>query len=310
MPGPFSFLPLSNKPGLKSRVQAKTDEPNTSKTTLPEHRKSSTQTAQGVLQDKDDEWYDTGSSEGVPTPVKQTKKANVSRSVKVTVKKISVEDEVKLVPYMPALFCTDLPPCGLEGQVGYEIVNGKLRDRWLNGLGRLSALQVCEAVKDELRQQNYMWPPYSVKGKFKRRKPWCRESVFKHQLEWIDYYLREAQMQAPELLTESEIMDRKKDSSIPPELKLNVDRRDVLKLWDEWNEKKRAKTPVMPEAFMESDPDVGVPDAEVKQEANKETKEVQSVASEPTDSSGETIGSAATDGSAVLVENETHSVGQ
>jgi hypothetical protein len=207
---------------------------------------------------------------------------------------------------VPALFCTDLPPCGLENQVGYEIVNGKLRDRWLNGRGRLSALQVCEAVKDELRQQNYMWPPYSVKGKFKRRKPWCREGVFKHQLAWIDYYLREAQMQAPELMTESEIMDRKKHSSIPPELKLNIDRGDVLELWDEWNEKKRAKSLAMPDGFMESDQDVGIPDAEIKQEANEESKEVQRVESGATGSSEETTTSAPTDGSADTVDADAH----
>ena len=62
----------------------------------------------------------------------------------------------------------------------------------------------------------------------------------------------------------------------------------------------------MPDAFMESDQDVGGPDAEIKQEANEEAKEVQSVGSGATGSSEETITSVPTDGSADTVNADAH----
>lgn len=171
----------------------------------------------------------------------------------------------------------DLPPCGMEVQVAYEIVNTRLRQTWLNHRGRLSAVDICQAVKAELRDQNYLWPPYSVKGRFKRRQPWCRENVFKFQLRWIDYFSREAHAQIPELMTESEIMDRKKQSSIPLELGLDLQRGDVMRLWDQWHEKKRAKTPQMPDVEMESVLGGALPISEAQKEATGGIKEVRSL---------------------------------
>lgn len=149
-----------------------------------------------------------------------------------------------LTHVVPPLFGTDLPPCNAEVQVAYGIINSKLRQRWLNARGHASAVDVCKAVKEELSQQTTLWPPFSLKGPFKRRKPWCRETVFKYQMYWIDYFNREAQALEP--MTESEIMDRKKLASVPRELRFNVVRSDISKLWDAWHEKKRAKIPVLP----------------------------------------------------------------
>jgi hypothetical protein len=145
---------------------------------------------------------------------------------------------------VPPLFGTDLPPCNAEVQVAYGIINSKLRQRWLNSRGQASTTDICKAVKEELSQQNTLWPPFALKGPFKRRKPWCRETVFKYQMYWIEYFNREAQALEP--LTESEIMDRKKQASVPRELRFNVVRFDISKLWDQWHEKKRAKTPLVP----------------------------------------------------------------
>lgn len=146
---------------------------------------------------------------------------------------------------MPALFGHDLPPCGVEIQVAYENVKNELRRVWLAHRGQLNILDVCRVVKDDLKYQAKVFTPFSPAGK--RRKPWRRENVFKYELRWMDYFLREAYAQAPELLTESELLDRLKESSVPLELAFNITRHDILKLWDEWNAKKRAKTPTPPE---------------------------------------------------------------
>ena len=55
-------------------------------------------------------------------------------------------------------------------------------------------------------------------------------------------------------MTESEIWERRKESDVPPELKLQVERRDILGLWEEWNHKKRAKTKPLLSANVEEDP--------------------------------------------------------
>jgi len=174
---------------------------------------------------------------------------------------------------VPALFGTDLPPCGLEIQVAYENVNARLRERWLDHRGRLGAVDICQAVKDELSNQNFLFPAFSIKGTAKKRKPWRRENVFKYELRWIDYFVREAQAQAPELMTESEIMDRKKEASAPAVLGFNINRQDVSRLWDAWNEKKRAKTLAMPGVDIDTGLVAGLPNGIVKQEANSNVKE-------------------------------------
>ena len=65
----------------------------------------------------DDEWCDTSASSEAPTPVKKTEKkrgdANKLRSVSITVKKISMEEEVKLLPYSKS-FPGVLPSSGIR----------------------------------------------------------------------------------------------------------------------------------------------------------------------------------------------------
>ncbi|PSN71598.1 hypothetical protein BS50DRAFT_570925 [Corynespora cassiicola Philippines] len=191
----------------------------------------------------DDEWYDTASSEG-NSPVKHSSMADGESSV-VSVKPLSPDEEARLLPFVPSLFAKDLPPCGPEIQVAYENVNGRLRELWLFHRGRLTAVEVTQAVKEELNNQNFMYPAHTLKGEVKLRKPWRRESVFQYEMRWIEYFVRDAQAQDPALMTESEILDRKKESLIPAVLGLTTKHPAVLTMWEGWHEKKRAKTPDM-----------------------------------------------------------------
>lgn len=152
---------------------------------------------------------------------------------------------------VPALFGKDLPPCGAEIQVAYDNVNTRLRQRWLSHRGQLSASDICQTVKEELSNQNLMWPAFCFKaGQFKKRKPWRRENVFHYEVRWIDYFVREAQ--APEPMTESEIVDREKQPSVPNVLGFTCDKKEVLELWDAWHTKKRARAPAVPGTAMDA----------------------------------------------------------
>ncbi|KAF2012596.1 hypothetical protein BU24DRAFT_411944 [Aaosphaeria arxii CBS 175.79] len=250
MEGPFTFLPVNTNSNLKARVQQKVGTHEWKDKMIPNRPTTAEEHADGK---DDDEWYDTVSASSEEahhhhTPLKKTKrlnKADVNQSL-VSVKSISPEEEQELLPYMPALFGTDLPPCGLEPQVAYEIVVARLRERWLNAKGRRGVIDICQELRELLRDQEHLWPPFMLKGVMKKRKPWRREPVFKYELYWADYFVREANEQAPALMTESELMDRRMQSAVPFELKFNVDRSDLLKLWEDWNNKKRAKTPALP----------------------------------------------------------------
>ncbi|KAF2474166.1 uncharacterized protein BDR25DRAFT_301622 [Lindgomyces ingoldianus] len=146
---------------------------------------------------------------------------------------------------MPALFGKDLPPCGLDLQVAYENINLRLRKRWLQNHGYVNVVDTCRSIKSELDRDQRIWPPTQNHSFTKKRRPWRRENVFKRELQWIKYFLREAQAQSPELMTESEILNLSKESPVPLELGLSVSRSDVLKLWNEWNRLKRMPTPAM-----------------------------------------------------------------
>lgn len=77
---------------------------------------------------------------------------------------------------VPAIFGKDLPPCGPEVQVAYENVNTRLRKHWLAHRGHQPVVEVCNVVKEELVNQNFLFPAFTIKGVFKKRKPWRREN--------------------------------------------------------------------------------------------------------------------------------------
>ncbi|KAF2114932.1 hypothetical protein BDV96DRAFT_576138 [Lophiotrema nucula] len=235
MAGAWQFLALQQKPANAKDPQV-------------------VQSPEVEVDDQDDEWYDTESTASGYSPVKKLQNANGDSSL-VNVKSLSPQEEAVLLPYMPALFGTDLPPVGLEIQVAYENVNKQLRQLWLNHRGRMDIVDICQSAKETLERQNGLFPGnFTLKAFGKRPKPWRRYNVFKFERRWIDYFLREAEAHKdPEAMTESEIMDRKKWSSIPYELTLDCNRGDVLKLWDEWHEKKRVHIPTLPAAELQVD---------------------------------------------------------
>lgn len=171
---------------------------------------------------------------------------------------------------MPALFGTDLPPCGPDVQVAYSNVNALLRQRWIYYKGAQSASNICHLVKAHLHNQNEIWPPFFSRSETKHRQPWRRENVFQYELRWIDYFVRESQ--APEPMTESEIIDRAKESSIPKELRITCNRNDVLQLWDAWHEKKRARTPTTLGAYSGSGTMADLPEDTAAPGENRDTK--------------------------------------
>lgn len=168
----------------------------------------------------------------------------------VTIMKPRSENEERLLAYMPALFNTSLPPCGLEPQVAYETLVARLRTRWLQHRGRRPIVDICEDERLELERLESIWPVFSLKGPKKARKPWRREMVFKFELQWIIYFVDEAKKQSLQLMTESELMDRRKYSAVPKGLKIHIAKQHLLKLWETWNEIKRAPVPAIPDDLL------------------------------------------------------------
>jgi hypothetical protein len=220
----------------------------------------------------EDEWYDTTTSEDC-TPVKSNTARGVEPSsprsrYQTRISQMSETQNGTLItprPFycmnvltvisttVPSLFDTALPPCNADVQIAYQIVNSRLRTRWLEmhnsgslATTRAPLVAVCRSVSRELKEQQRLWQ--NGKRLVKNRKPWCRESVFQYELRWIDYFIREAKAMVPVLLTESEMLDKKSNMpDVPPELEFDKLKRFVpgyvLVLWHAWNEKKRAGTP-------------------------------------------------------------------
>ncbi|ORX93020.1 hypothetical protein BCR34DRAFT_243814 [Clohesyomyces aquaticus] len=216
----------------------------------PERKKSasnSTAELEKILKDSEDEWYSCTSSEDEKTPVDKT--STDGMDVFGLPSQLPVADRELLLQYMPALFNRTLPPCGLEIQVAYESVCARLRWRWLENRGQKTPLDVCHVIKGELDRDERVWPVMSNLRFTKKRKPWRRENVFRYELRWIKYFIREAQVlsQSPGLMTESELSNASMDSPVPPEVGLNISRSDVLGMWNTWNSLKRARIPSVPD---------------------------------------------------------------
>lgn len=74
--------------------------------------------------------------------------------------------------------------------------------------------------------------------------PWSRDLVFKYQQCWAEYFLREAEAQGLQLMTESELLS--KLPVVPPELGFKKVPDYVVELWKRWNEGKRMSAPKVP----------------------------------------------------------------
>jgi len=154
---------------------------------------------------------------------------------------------------VPALFHKNLPPCNAELQVAYLRIVGLLRERWLAERGNIDTVELCQQVADDLDDQANRYPPMSLKGK-KQRKPWRRETVFKWEIRWAHYFLREAKALTS---TNAEYRVHKKRKSacmvevVPPELNFGsrVSNREnpvVYEMWSKWAEFRMGKMPATP----------------------------------------------------------------
>lgn len=210
-------------------------------------------------QDEDDQWSDMTTSEGDRSPTKDVQvdggldtyeslEEDSARFLPYSTSSFTAANRTALTRTVPSLFGSDLPPCGLHAQVAYEHVNTRLRKRWLFFRGEKSVSEICQVVKDDLDNQQYLFPAFSrpkETGMPKRqRTPWRSETVFAYEVQWIEYFLREAQAIKP--MTESELIIQAKQTSIPKELDLRCERKDVQALWGAWHAKKRAPSPMMP----------------------------------------------------------------
>ncbi|KAF2736989.1 hypothetical protein EJ04DRAFT_575015 [Polyplosphaeria fusca] len=225
--------------------------------------------------ERNDEWYDTASSTSEYSPAKKHK-SDDGDSLIISLSKLSPSEEARLLPYMPPFFGTDLPPCGAEVQVAYTNVNARLRELWLNHRGRTSIVDICRTVKEILERQVKAFPhDFTLKSATKRPRPWRRYNVFNFELRWIVYFLRESELlvRVQQQHSEAELLEKKKQSPVPPELGFDhLHRGDIMKLWDQWNDKKRALAPEVP-ADVDESIHVGPKESEVDGLANGDTNE-------------------------------------
>jgi hypothetical protein len=157
--------------------------------------------------------------------------------------------EAKLLPGMPSLFSTSLPPCGLEFQLAYENVLHRLRCIWLHhaadpSIDTPNVADICKLVKRHLELEQHT-QPLNTGGP---RKPWRREWVFMYELRWANYFVREAQL----LHFWPEMSEKQKERMqfafkvrpMPKELAIVIRKREtenaILNLWVAWSKWKRA----------------------------------------------------------------------
>lgn len=96
-------------------------------------------------------------------------------------------EEADLLSKMPTLFDPKLPPVGPERQVAYERLVKILRERWIFSQGTRSAVDLTRELHDELADEakrSYLWNSHRV--------PWRREEVFQFEMQWSEWFLREA----------------------------------------------------------------------------------------------------------------------
>jgi hypothetical protein len=173
--------------------------------------------------------------------------------------------ESQLTREVPALFCPDLPPCGLIPQVAYRNVNERLRELWSENASTHpnspTLSSICDMLKDDLEDESEAYPPESLRLT-QQRMPWRREEVFAYEVRWAGYFAREADVLERRLkMDESEL--EKQDFKdrlfpIPKELRIVVknsaNRKTILDLWTKWHAKKRV---IGRDMTLKSDTDTG-----------------------------------------------------
>jgi len=151
---------------------------------------------------------------------------------------------------VPALLHDQLPPCGLYPQVAYENVIRRLRKIWfqraVQDANNVPVVEICNWILQDLRIEAEDSPPGTECGT-KQRQPWRREDVFRYEICWTQYFVREAEvleMRATMSEEELEKQDfRDKLHPIPKELdiyiKKSCNKKTVLDSWKAWHQMKR-----------------------------------------------------------------------
>ncbi|RAR06877.1 ARP2/3 complex, 21 kDa p21-Arc subunit [Stemphylium lycopersici] len=162
----------------------------------------------------------------------------------------SVPAVPSLTPQLPALFGIDLPPCGPIPQVAYENVVLRLRKMWLQHANtrpvNTPVLGICQWILEDYKAEEDESPAGSLR-RTQRRTPWRREEVFKYELCWAKYFVREAE--ALERRGGMMEMEREKLEfveklyPVPKELHIYVrkapNQKVVWEMWKGWQKKKR-----------------------------------------------------------------------
>ncbi|KAF1829389.1 hypothetical protein BDW02DRAFT_574020 [Decorospora gaudefroyi] len=167
---------------------------------------------------------------------------------------VYLEEELMLLPYMPTLFSNDLPPCGPIPQLAYENTVRRLRKIWLQranqSLVDIPILGICTWVLEDLEAEAEECPIDSQLCT-KARTPWRREKVFKYEIRWARYFVREAKR----FENKSTMTEQERDEQefmdllflVPKELRIYIqdkaNRKWVMDLWKEWHIKKRGTAP-------------------------------------------------------------------
>jgi hypothetical protein len=151
---------------------------------------------------------------------------------------------------VPSLFDDELPPCGLIPQIAYENIVRRLRKLWLQRASdhpvNIHITDICKEVTEDLCTEAEHQPIDSQLGT-KARRPWRRENIFKYEISWATYFIREADLfeNRPKMneqeLDKQEFME--KLFPIPKELgiyvKNNLNKEWVFGKWRAWHHKKR-----------------------------------------------------------------------
>ncbi|KAI2487827.1 hypothetical protein Ptr902_01960 [Pyrenophora tritici-repentis] len=191
----------------------------------------------------DPDWSDTSESEDfVPSSDKNGRPRDGNR--------VSLEQERALLPYMPALLDDRLPPCGLQPQVAYENVVRRLRKIWLQravqDANNVPLVEICKWILQDLKIEAED-SPVGSEYRTKQRQPWRREDVFKYEICWAKYFVREAEvLEQRKSMSEEDLAKqdfRDKLHPIPRELDIYVqkscNKKNVLNSWKAWHERKR-----------------------------------------------------------------------
>ncbi|CAE7009790.1 hypothetical protein P3342_003092 [Pyrenophora teres f. teres] len=164
--------------------------------------------------------------------------------------RVSLEQERALLPYMPALLDDLLPPCGLQPQVAYGNVVRRLRKIWLQralqDANNVPLVEICKWILQDLKIEAED-SPVGSEYRTKQRQPWRREDVFKYEICWTKYFVREAEvLEQRKSMSEEELAKqdfRDKLHPIPKELDIYVrkscNKKNVLDSWKAWHVRKR-----------------------------------------------------------------------